>query len=78
MEIALKWFKSGHHPASALCDCVGMPLLSPEEQAAVIVRADAIIEDTQTFVAALAAKLAATRAALKSIVQPISDPHKDR
>jgi hypothetical protein len=55
-----------------------MPLLSPKEQAALITRADAIIEDTHTFAAALDAKLAATRAALKSVVQPISDPDKDR
>jgi hypothetical protein len=60
-----------------VCDGVGMPPLSPKEQAALINRADAIIEDTRTFAAALSAKLAATRAALKSVTQPISDPPKD-
>jgi hypothetical protein len=52
-----------------------MPTLTPAEQAALIARADNIIEDTQSFATALAAKLVTTRAADQAIPQPISGPN---
>src|SRR5688572_15906004 len=58
--------------AYGVCDPCGMPPLTPAEKAALLDRADNIIEDTQSFGAALAAKLVTTRAADQSIPQPIS------
>ena len=55
-----------------------MPLPTPYEHPALIMRTDAIIEDTHAFTATRAAKLDAMRAFLKGIAQLISPPAIDR